>query len=187
MADSVLSVQKLTTVPSLPTTANTVFLVAPTNKPDFMELYVSNRDGTKLKRHINEADVQALITASMTAGSKYTIVDDINARNSLTDKTTSVYVKNATGDSTVKSGGAFYIWDATGNSWIKISEAESMDINLDWNNISGRPTVTPTQINDAVGKAHTHTNATQLNKIGEEGGVMTYGGKLVGGTINDTW
>lgn len=187
MAQSILNVEKLTSVPSLPTTPNTVFLVAPTDKPDFMELYVSNRDGTKLKRHINEADIKALITTTMTAGSKYKIVDNIEKRDELSDKTTSVFVKDASGDSTVKAGGAFYIYDTDATKWIKISEAESLDINLSWDSIDGKPNVTASQIEDAVGKSHTHANATQLNKINEEDGKLTYDGKLVGGTITDTW
>lgn len=110
---------------------------------------------------------------------------DIAERDRLTDKSVSVYVKDATADSTVKRGGAFYLYDT--NAWIKISEAESMDLNLDWASLTGKPTSSVTAIDNAVQKAHSHANSTQLDKIGETDGKLTYNGQLVGATINDAW
>lgn len=148
-------------------------------------MYVSSRDGTSLKRHINEADIKALINAAAAAQSKYVVVADIAERDRLTDKSASVYVKNATADRTVKRGGAFYLYDT--NGWIKVSEAESMDLNLDWASLAGKPNSSPSSIDSAVQKAHSHSNATQLDKIGELDGKLAYGGKLVATTINDAW
>ena len=187
MAQNILNVEKLTSVPSLPTTPNTIFLVAPSDKPDFLEIYVSNRDGTELKRSINENDVKLWASQYAHYSDKYKVVDDIHERDSLVDKSASVFVRDATGDPTVKKGGAFYIFDAYAGIWVKISEAESLDVTLSWENIDGRPDVTAKQITDAVGKTHTHLNAEQLHKIDEEDGKLTYNGKLVGGTITDTW
>lgn len=187
MADIAFSVQKLTAVPQTPTTPSTLFLVAPPDKPDYVEIYVSSKDGASLKRHINETDVKALINTALTSGSKYVVVDDINARNRLTDKSASVYVKNATGDSTVKRGGAFYIYDTGASAWIKVSEAESLDVSLTWAGLLGKPSSTPQAIDLAVTNSHAHANQTQLDKIGESGGKLTYNGQLVGTTINDAW
>lgn len=185
MTDTAFNIQKLTAVPQTPTTPSTVFLVALPDKPDYLEIYVSSKDGTQLKRHINETDIKALIKAEQANVGKYKVVADIAERDRLTDKSVSVYVKDATADSTVKRGGAFYLYDT--NAWIKISEAESMDLNLDWASLTGKPTSSVTAIDNAVQKAHSHANSTQLDKIGETDGKLTYNGQLVGATINDAW
>lgn len=67
------------------------------------------------------------------------IVDSITARDGLADPFAglSVYVKDASADSTVNSGGAYYLYD--GAAWVKTAEAESMDVVLDWNAIQGKP------------------------------------------------
>lgn len=56
----------------------------------------------------------------------------------VTEKTegTTVLVIDATGDATVSSGAAQYVWDGT--SWLKIAEVESLDLVLDWANVSGK-------------------------------------------------
>lgn len=67
------------------------------------------------------------------------IVDSIAARDGITDAFAglSVYVKDASADTTVNSGGAYYLYD--GAAWVKTAEAESMDVVLEWNAIQGRP------------------------------------------------
>ncbi len=52
-----------------------------------------------------------------------------------------VHVVDATGDTTVTSGWAEYIYDATNTTWIKRAEKESMDVVLKWDNIQGIPNV----------------------------------------------
>lgn len=80
------------------------------------------------------------------------VVDDIATRDAITDKFANlrVYVKDATADSTVKSGGADYLYDGT--TWIKTGEAESLDLVLSWDNVSGAPT-------DYTPSAHASTHA----------------------------
>ena len=134
---------------------------------------------------INQADVQAMINASISNVSKYKVVADIAARNALADKTGLVYVKNATGDSTVKSGGATYIYDSATSAWVKISEAESMDLVFSWANLQDKPTSSVAAIDAAVLNSHTHANKTQLDSIGELNGLLSYKGKYVATTIND--
>ena len=62
-------------------------------------------------------------------------VPDITARDALDNKASGiVVVVDATGDTTVKSGGASYVWDGLSDSvgaWTKVSETESMDIDSD--------------------------------------------------------
>ena len=185
MAEQVYQVRKLTAVPNVPTTPNTVFYVAPAATPNYVEIYISNAVGDAIKRVINQADVQAMINAALNNVGKYQVVADIAARNALTDKTSLVYVKNATGDSTVKSGGATYIYDSATSAWVKISEAESMDLVFSWASLQNKPTSSVTAIDAAVSNSHTHANKTQLDNISELNGLLSYKGKYVTTTIND--
>jgi hypothetical protein len=173
---------KLTAVPSLPCDPNAVFFVAPTLKPNYIEIYVSNNAGTALKRLLTDADIQALIDVSISGlAGEMPIVADIAARNALSPtKNTQVLVLDATGDSTVASGAATYLYRVSTTSWIKLSEAESLDLILQWANIQGKPTSSPSAIDTAVGNSHVHnSNLTQLNKIGENADALfTYNNAL---------
>lgn len=160
--------------------AHAIYLVSNTDKPDYYEMYVTNADGTKAKRQFGESDVQTLLAQFNASRGQLSVVENLANRNSISQKVvgTEVFVKDATQDSTVKSGGARYLWD--GSTWIKVSEVESMDLNLDWSGVANRPTSSVQQIDSAVAKAHEHSNITQLNKIGEDSsGNLTYGGNAV--------
>ena len=168
---------KLTAVPTLPCEGSAVFFVAPQNKPTYIEIYVSNNAGTALKRLLTDTDIQALIDASISGlAGEMPIVADIAARNALSPTSnTQVLVLDATGDPTVTSGAATYLYRVSTTSWIKLNEAESIDLVLQWANIQGKPTSSPTAIDTAVSNSHTHTNKTQLDKIGENAdGFFTY-------------
>ena len=156
---------------------SSLYFIAPPSKPDFVEIYLSNSAGTALKRVIQEADVTALI-ASSGAGNELQIVNTIAERDALSPtKNTQVYVVNATGDNTVASGGATYLYNFTTTTWIKISEAESLDVVLSWANITGKPASSVADIDNAV----TFVNNKQavLNKVGQDvNGNLTYDGDL---------
>lgn len=160
--------------------ANSIYLVAPTAKPDYVEMYVTGTAGTTIKRIINENDIQAMISASLSGLSGLEIVVDITARNALTPSNGSMcLVLDATGDATVQSGAAMYAYQLATTTWIKVSEYESMDLALTWSAIQNKPTSAVADIDDAVSKRHSHANKTQLDKIGEDGaGLLTYSGLL---------
>jgi hypothetical protein len=130
----------------------------------------------------------------------------IAARDAATlDRNTIVLVTDASADSTVTSGAALYFYDNAGDQFTKVAEFESLDLQLTWSSITGRPTSSPASIDQAVSDSHTHsnkttldaitsagsgsiittaernnlhshTNKTQLDKIGETGGRATYDG-----------
>lgn len=106
------------------------------------------------------------------------VVDNIAARDALAPiENIIVLVTDATGDNTVSSGGATYVYDVSKTLWKKIGETESMDLVLSWSNINNRPTSAVADIDDAVTKRHTHTNKLSLDKVGEdENGDFTYNG-----------
>lgn len=73
------------------------------------------------------------------------VVANIAARDAIATKFDglSVYVKDATGDSTVSSGGAYYLY--TDNAWIKISGQSAgggSSASTDWNDIQNKPQIT---------------------------------------------
>lgn len=159
-----------------------IYLIAPASDPTLVEVVVTNNDGTASRRVINKADIQAMIDASMaSAGANdLVIVADIAARDALApDGNLYAFVTDATGDATVASGGATYLYNHATTTWLKVSEAESMDVVLQWANIQGGPSSSPANIDDAVTKRHSHANKTQLDQIGEAAGEMTYNGVQV--------
>ena len=112
--------------------------------------------------------------------SAFIIVNDIDERNSLLNTKTPgtlVWVKDAGGDSTVKSGGAAYLLRKVDNRlfWEKMTEEESMDITLDMSIIVGKPEKLG-EVDDAVEKAHEHPNLEILNGVGTENEHLTYNG-----------
>lgn len=156
-----------------------VYYVNPTAKPDYVEIYVTDSAGNA-KRMFGQQDVQTMINELKASSGKLFIAEDINGRDGVSGKVTGteVFVKDATDDPTVKSGGARYLWD--GSAWIKVSETEAMDVVFNWAGLADKPTSTVQAIDQAVTNSHTHSNKTQLDKIDEDSsGNLTYGGKAV--------
>ena len=180
MSNPQFQIYRETALPT-PLQPASIYIVAPTGVENYVEVYVTNSAGTQARRIINQADVQAMINAAMSAVQEIVVVADITARNALAPTSTRyVYVRNATDDTTVTSGGATYLWDVANTAWVKTSESESLDMVFNWDSLLGKPTSTPAAIDAAVGMAHAHTNKTQLDKIGEDaGGNMTYAGAAV--------
>lgn len=159
-----------------------LYVVAPTTKPNYIELYSTNATGTQAKRIINESDVQALINSSIANLGSIEVVDNIAQRNALNPtKNIHVYVIDATADPTVVSGSASYVYQLATSTWHKFSESESLDLDLTvyWADIVNKPTSSASAIDTAVANSHTHTNKTQLDKVGEDvNGNFTYNGSL---------
>ncbi len=88
-------------------------------------------------------------------------------------------VQDASADPTVESGAALYAWNPATSAWLKVAEYESMDVELNWDAINGRPTSTPAQIDTAVSQAHTHANKSTLDKFSEDGGLVRFGGQPI--------
>jgi hypothetical protein len=168
---------------------HSVYIIAPSSDPSLVEIFVTNASGTTPHRHvINKVEIQTMIDASIGAANELTIVADIAARNALTPtRAAYVYVENATGDTTVSSGGATYLYKTADSSWVKVSEAESLDVTVTWASITGKPTSTPAAIDSAVANSHTHANKTQLDLLGQNAsGELTYNGVQVKTTWGST-
>lgn len=121
---ALLKIYRETALPAFPLQPYAIYLIAPTAKPNYVEMYVTNSDGSAARRIINEADIQSMINSAVSNISNIQVVSDIAARDALAPTNTKyVYVKNATADSTVSAGGATYLWDTGASAWVKTSEA----------------------------------------------------------------
>lgn len=130
----------------------------------------------------NTVMVNNLITAALADWEKggMPIVADIPARDILfADSTanTLALVIDASADTTVDAGSALYAYDFGTETVYKVAEYESMDVVLQWEAIQGRPNSSVAQIDDAVGKAHQHSNMDTLNKFSESAGVLLFDGE----------
>ncbi|MDR1559145.1 MAG: hypothetical protein LBS84_05495 [Clostridiales bacterium] len=127
----------------------------------------------------NGNTVQMAITALETAVSgatALTVVDTIAERDAIDNPAVGVVVlvKDASDDPTVTAGWAKYLWD--GEDWLKTAEGESIDLNLVWSAISGRPSSSSAAIDQAVLDDHIHSNKATLDKISEVDGAPQYNG-----------
>ena len=146
---------------------------------NYAETYVTDNAGIA-KMVGNSTMINNLISAQLSGLSQTYIVADIAARDTLVttlNKNAVIQVVDATGDVSVISGGATYLWDDANSVSIKISEFESMDVALNWSSIIGRPASTPGAIDAAVTNSHTHSNkASVLDLLTESGGVLFFNG-----------
>lgn len=155
-----------------------IYIIAPPDKADYAEIYITDKTGTKTRRLLNDRDIQTLIAQSLSASGQMSVVANIAERDRISDPKGEVYVIDASGDSSVKSGGARYLYHS--GQWLKTAETESMDLVFSWDNLQDKPTSTPTKIDAAVRDSHTHANKTHLDKIGEdESGNLTYNNQPV--------
>lgn len=91
-----------------------------------------------------------------TARQQTYVVADIAGRDALTGL--------ITGDKVfVTTGSESYIWN--GSTWVLMADADWANVNLDWANITNKPTSTTAQIDSAVTNSHTHSNKSVLDAI----------------------
>lgn len=93
------------------------------------------------------------------------VVSDSTERNTITGMLEGDKVfETSTGDS--------YIYD--GSDWQVLAKADWENVNLDWNNITNKPSSSPSNIDDAVDIRHEHINKSTLDKITDTGSEMSY-------------
>ena len=145
------------------------------------ESYLTTAGGTP-KSIGNTAMINGLIDARLNAASTLLHVPNIQDRDALSPASNAmVLVTDATGDPSVQGGGALYFYDAAQSAYTKVAEYESMDLVLQWANISGRPGALPGDIDAAVAEAHSHANKAVLDALGDASGGLTYNGAPIAG------
>lgn len=171
------NILKVFKVNDLPTDveANSIYIKKDSNYESFengINICVSDKAGqihrlmTNSEMHTAVSKIAARVLANK---SSISIVESYTDLNSLSpDNGDSAYVKDASSDATVNSGGAYYIYSSASGNWIKTAEAESMDITIRWEDIADKPSSSTTDIDDAVAQRHTHENMAVLNSLGVE-------------------
>lgn len=177
---SFLSIQRVSVLPATPA-PSTMYIVRSAHT-GLVELYFTSSDGNDVRHILNKDEVQTMINQyvvnATSALTEINIVSNIAARNALSLTANGLcLVLDATADSSVSGGAALYIYAASNQTWTKVAEYESMDVQLLWSSIQGRPSSSVAAIDDAVAKVHVHANKVQLDKIGQDaGGNLLYNG-----------
>jgi len=118
----------------------------------------------------------AAIKAAIAGQTGCQVLNTITERDALTSMNPGdqVWVLDATGDSTVTSGAAKYLYVSAETGWVKTGEAESLDVVVQWEKVQGTE-----EVQAAMAKAHEHANKTLLDSIStnEETGVLSVNGK----------
>lgn len=159
--------------------ASTVYLVKTGTE---LVITVTGNTGAVVATTVSKADVDnAISTAigSLDMSNSVEFAADIAARGVLgaaMTKSGFVYVQDATGDETVNAGAAMYLFNHGTQTFYKVTEYESMDLVLSWENLAGAPTSSTEDIDTAVANSHTHANLTTLDKFGDASGTPTYNG-----------
>lgn len=166
MAAGTYRVEKVDNLPALPTTADTIFLLKSATT-GFFDFYLSSADGSAYRHTITRDEVQGLISSQLAAAQNSFVVADIAARNALAPThVTMAFVIDASAAPEVTAGSAQFIYNPTTTTWYLVAEYESqIGPNVDWSIISGGPSSTPSLIDDAVTKRHTHANKTDLDRL----------------------
>lgn len=173
---------KVTSLPGTPV-ANAVYFVYTGETVDgdpVAEMYVTDSSGG-VKAVANTDIINALIIAQLSAMSNMELVADITVRDALTPTANMMaLVADATGDGTVTAGAALYFYNFGTTTWSKVAEYESMDVTVTWASISGKPSSSTADIDDAVSKKHTHGNIAVLNDLADDGsGNLQYDGNTI--------
>ena len=123
--------------------------------PETEAAQVKLSDGTTVQVKIDTL-VRAIGAQTITH-----VVANIAARDAITDMKVGdqAWVKDATGDSSVKRGAAKYLYEGdvaedgaiSNGQWVKTAEVESMDMVFKWADIQDKPTSAVEDIDKAVG------------------------------------
>lgn len=156
-------VQKVTALPAV-LAANTMYMVTDADA-NFLELYVSNSAGTAQRRIPTKTDIETWIATALAGVGTTQVVASIAARDALVGLSVGslVWATDATADPTVVAGAASYLWD--GAAFQKLSEAESLDVIVDWADVTNKPTSAVAAIDQAVTDSHTHANKAVLDLV----------------------
>lgn len=163
------------------------------------DLFVVGSDGVRVDI-LSDLYVDARVDAKIAGLSVLKVVADVSGRDAIAspNEGEQVYVLDASGDSTVDSGAAKYIYDGSG--WVKVYEEEGIDIDFSlmsvgWGQLTGKPASVVSMIDEAVDKRHGHGNkgllddffldtAGRLSFVGD-GNVVSYWRDAAGELLED--
>jgi hypothetical protein len=109
-----------------------------------VDIYFTGDDPAVIQHVITRAEIQTMIDASGGGGglNNIILVQDIAERDALApEQNMMALVLDATGDPSVQTGSALYFYDLATTTWYKVSEFESLDVQLEWSKIQNVPVV----------------------------------------------
>lgn len=180
---------KISIVAELPPTyePSTMYVVMDSHS-EYMQIHLSDKLGTSLRRVLTPLDVASMTPTvdPLPFQSTSRVVATIVDRDALvlTDNA-GVLVLDATGDTTVTNGAAYYFYELATTTWHKVSEAESLDVVLSWDKLVNGPSSIPALIDAAVGAAHMHANTEVIDSFNDVEGVLYYGNKPLRGHLDE--
>lgn len=138
---------------------------------DYAESYVTD-DAGNAKMIGNTTFIDARVADALAnwagGGNQLQIVADIAARDALAVGATyniMALVLDASDDPTVDAGSAMYAYSIDTTTWFKVAEYESMDVQVQWDDIIGGPSSSVAAIDAAVAASHTHANKATLDDL----------------------
>jgi len=176
-----IAIRRVSAMPVTPL-ASTIYLVEGAGAND-LDIFVTNIDATVTRTTPTRAEIASLISSQVASISdNATLYADIATRDAATPTANQLaLVVDATADANVDAGAATYIYDQANTTWIKISEAESLDVSVAYSDLTGAPSSSTADIDDAVAKKHDHANKAVIDGITESvGGLLTYAGHELG-------
>lgn len=174
---------------------STLYIVSTPGEPTLADIYFTGNTPVSgqlsVKHIIKKSEITDMISAAVASLSSIRIVPNIAARDLLVSTASGnipvltangfVLVLDATADAPtatnggVMTGAAMYLWSQSTASWTKVSEFESMDLQLYWQNIGDKPNMTPaqeaaepiteTKLISAITHDHQHSNKDVIDLI----------------------
>jgi len=143
----------------------------------YIEVFVTGDDAVAHPAG-NSGMITQLINSLISSTTSVFYVPDIASRNSLQPSLNVIcYVVDATGDPSVSSGSALYVYEFSTQIWHKIFDNSSIQVS--WDSIINGPTSSPANIDDAVSKRHTHSNKVLLDELSNSGNILLLNGSPV--------
>lgn len=187
---NLVNFQKLSVLPAVLEPGAVYFVINPVN-PAYTDIFVVDSTGLNYKKVYGLQEVDSAIYNAIAnlAPTNAKVVANIDERDLLAPVTpVFAVVVDATGDPSVQSGSASYVYDPTSSAWIKISEYESLDVTFSWDQLQNKPASLVEDIDDAVTKKHDHTNKSVLDRIGEDAtGKFTFDNLPIVGSTPFVW
>jgi len=178
---SQLNFHRINSVPAVLQNGSVYFKKKDASKAD---LFITGSDGTRYDV-VNDALIDDRIQLALANVNQVEYAADIATRDALNLSSNAIaFVQDASADSHVNAGSAFYFYEKGSSTWFMISEFESMNLSLTWDAIQGKPNSSPAEIDTTVQQSHTHNNSSVLSELGEDNatGHLTYKGSLL-----NTW
>lgn len=180
----------ITRVAALPATLapNNIYIVRSTDGKKATLVFTGERAEIVVST-FNESDALTLVDGYMeghaTVLAFATYADMLASAPTVT---TYAYVRDASGDPQALHASASYVYDTVSRKWVFAPGSNAAGGSAKWSDIEGRPTSTPAAIDAAVSNAHSHTNKTILDGLGENQGKLTFGGANVSPvTVVSNW